>query len=719
MNFKNYFGNAKWIGTGNDADMPLIRKSFTAKAGESAKITVLGFGVFILYINGVRVHDTECLPLASDFEANDFPPGEKLNHRAYVEQFDVSGLLSDGENVVSVLLGNGWYNRPIWEESFGDGNKKVVFRIELSDGREVVSDVDATWVPSHITDNHYNKGEEQDLRIDIYAAQRAGYTGELFPVVEEKPLRESELCTSDCPRDVIIRSLDARVSYEGDGYVIYDFGINTTFYPIVEVNGECGEEVKIYFSEDVLPDGRELDMSHAHDQKFHIVCNGKRQTVRPAFGWICARYARVEGKAKILRIDEMHSDVKASATFHSDNEVLNYIFDVFMHTQLINMHTGLPSDCPQIERRGYTGDGQLVAHAAMLTVDSERFYRKWLTDISDCQDRISGHVQYTAPYTHAGGGPGGWGSAMVSVPYEFYNRYGDGRPMLEMYPQMHEYLRYLDEHSVNGLVVSDREGEWCLGEWVTPSPVVLPAPFVNNYFYVKACEKMIEIATIIGKTEDIPALKRRIEERRQATVFAYMNPWDGNFLGGEQGANAFALDMGIGDQRTKAEFIERYDKLGYLDTGIFGTELVTRLLFEYGHADIAIRLMCAGEPHGYARFMREGRTTIPEYWGDTSRSLCHPMLGAAAAHLFDYVLGIRREVGTVGYESVVISPRAMRVVGHASGSVVTADGRRISVSYEAREKIHLTVEIPEGVKARFSLDGCERVLNEGKNEIII
>ena len=43
----------------------------------------------------------------------------------------------------------------------------------------------------------------------------------------------------------------------------------------------------------------------------------------------------------------------------------------------------------------------------MMMTDSEKFYRKWLGDIADCQDRVSGHVQYTAPYTRCGGGPGG------------------------------------------------------------------------------------------------------------------------------------------------------------------------------------------------------------------------------------------------------------------------------------------------------------------------
>lgn len=717
MNFTEVFGNAKWIGTGDDRDIPLIFQSFNARSGEKAEITVLGFGVFILYINGVRVHDTECLPLASDFEANDFPSGELLHHRAYIEKFDVSSLLSDGENVVSVLLGNGWYNKPIWEESFGDGNKKVAYRIVFEDGREVVSDTNARWIPSHVTDNHYNMGECQDLRIDDTAARLPNYSGEAREVVIEAPLRNSELSTTDCPRDVIHNRLSAKVFYTCDEYTVYDFGRNTTGYPVVKIYARADECVEILFSEDVTKDGLDIDTSHAHGQKFNVVSDGKIHTVRPEFGWICARYAKVSGSAEVIRFDEVYSDVSRNSEFWSSDPVLNYIFEVFAHTQLINMHSGIPSDCPQIERRGYTGDGQLCAHAAMLTVDSEKFYRKWLTDISDCQDRISGHVQYTAPYTHAGGGPGGWGSAMVSVPYEFYNRFGDAKPLTEMYPQMWEYLRYLDDHSENGIVVSDRAGEWCLGDWVTPDPVALPAPFVNNYFYIKSCEKMIEMATLLGKEEDVPELERRIEYRRRATTLAYMNPWDGNFIGGIQGANAFAVDMGIGDKRTLDRLIARYEALGYYDTGIFGTEILTRLMFENGRGDIAIRLMTADTPHGFGRFMREGRTTIPEYWGNKSRSLCHPMLGAVSGFLFDYVLGIRQQKGTTGYESVVIDPRAIGVVNDAAGWIMTKDGKKIKVSIHTDGYTDVMIEIPDGVCGVFRHGDTEIPLTVGENVI--
>ena len=89
------------------------------------------------------------------------------------------------------------------------------------------------------------------------------------------------------------------------------------------------------------------------------------------------------------------------------------------------MHGSIPSDCPHRERLGYTGDGQVCAEAAMLPMDCREFYRKWIRDILDCQDPGSGHVQHTAPLMGGGGGPGGWGCAIVLVPWAYWRLYGE------------------------------------------------------------------------------------------------------------------------------------------------------------------------------------------------------------------------------------------------------------------------------------------------------
>ena len=718
MKQTEFFGAAEWIGTGNDADMPLIRQSFKARKNEEAKVQILGFGVFILYINGTRVHKEEYLPLNTDFEERNYPKGESLRHRAYPECFDVSEYLAEGENVISVLLGNGWYNRPIWEEKAGYGRKKVLFRILFGDGREVLSSHEsAGWVKGPVTDNHFNKGEAMDLRIDYAPAMLPGYSGELLPLIKEKDV-ESDYLTTDCPRDLPKQTLSVKLIHKEGSLSIYDFGINTVGYPMLKVRAKDSERVCIDFSEVLLPGGKDIDMDRSHSQKVEIIGCGEERIVRPLFGWFGARYARVDGDCEILDFTVVRSDVDLTSTFHSSQPVLNHLHAIYANTQLCNLHGGTPSDCPHIERRGYTGDGQLCAHAGMLMFSSRDLYRKWLHDIKDCQDSISGHVQYTAPYTLSGGGPGGWGSAIATVPYLYYKHFGDIEPAEEMFDGMVAYLGYLDEHSENLLVTSDQPGIWCLGDWCTPDAIIIPPPFVNNYFYVKTCEKILELIPLFGREELTAPTLERMEKRKAATRAAYMNPMDSNFVGCVQGANAFALDMGIGDERTKKNFIDYYEKLGYYDTGIFGTEVVTRLLFEYGRADLALRLMQAAEPHGFGKYMELGETTIWEYWDEKSRSRSHPMFGAVTAFLFDYVLGIKQRDGGVGYGDVVISP-LVHSMEWADGSIETVHGK-IGVSFKNKEgEIEIKTVIPASVKAALILDGEEISLPQGESVHII
>ena len=714
MNFEHFFGNAKWIGTGNDADMPMILHRFTAKKGEPARITALGFGVFIIYVNGVRAHREEYLPLNTDFDERDYPVGEITAHRAYPESFDISGLLKDGENILAVALGNGWYNKPIWEEDRGYGNKKLCYRIEIGEGvesREILSSPEETvYALSPVTENHFNKGESQDLRI--------GYgclTGqcEVLPTVEEKPLK-TEYLTTDCPRDVMMEELAPLCLYSKEGVRIYDFGKNTVGYPTVRVFGKEGEEVLIDFSEEL--EGEDISKEQCHEQHFNVICSGTEQEVRPLFGWMAARYARVMGPAEITSFSVVHAEVRRDSDFSCSDPTLNYLYNTFINTQLTNMHGGTPSDCPHLERRGYTGDGQLVCRAAMATVDSERFYRKWLYDISDCQDRLSGNVQYTAPYTLAGGGPGGWGSAIVTVPHEFYLRYGRTDALEQMYDGMQKYLGYLDDHTEFGLVTSTQKGIWCLGDWVTPTQVAVPPSYVNTYFYVKSCQRMIEIARIIGREEDIPDLEGRIEYRKHALCTVFMDDHFDNFLGNVQGANAFALDIGLGTEKTKRNFISYYEQLGHYDTGIFGTELVTRMLFELDRADIAVKLLTAAEPYGFGRFMKLGATTLWEYWGK-ARSHNHPMFGAVVSHLFEYVLGIRQNGISGGYTDITVKPVALKALDRAKG-YITVRGEKLAVDYRVEgDTVTLRIDLPKGTLGRLVLPSGEYTLAEGENEI--
>ena len=701
MNHSEIFGEALWVRAEDNSICPVIRTNFEIKEKvKKATLRILGFGTYVFYVNGKLGTDDLFQPLSSNFEDRNFPKGEVMAVRSYVNMYDVTDLVKEGMNVIATMLGNGWYDGTRQEKPYGERKLCLSLAIETESGVSYVG----TSLNDKYADSFVKKSNILEYEIHDYtdwdsALLSNEYDDSALPSVVAAKAPETEYFYSDCQRDGVVEIYTPKVVSKIGDATVYDAGMNIAAIPVLRSLGKAGK-IRIDFSEELTADG-DVDGVHSAWQCFEATVGEEPVEIKNVFSWYGFRYFKITGPAEAVSVLRTHAKVDVTSSFKSSDETLNWIYNAYLNTQRCNMHHGMPSDCPHIERRGYTGDGQLTCRSAMHILDIERFYTKWMEDISDCQDRLSGHVQYTAPYTHSGGGPGGWGAAIVILPYEMWRHYGDDTNLERFYPQMLRYFDYLDSHSENMLVNSDTPGEWCLGEWCTPGPVILPAPFVNNYFYIKALEKTIEIAEHIGKTDDIPMLQARMDERKNAINVAYYNPWDSNYLGMVQGANAFALDIGLGDEKTKSNFISYYEELGHYDTGIFGTDIVTRLLFEYGRADIAVKLMTANEPYGFGKWQKDGASTLWEYWYN-SRSHSHPMFGAVATYLFEYLLGIKQDKSSQGFDSISISPMYVDGLDMASGHIITRKGK-IYVKYEKISgKIVLTVSVPDGINVKVT-----------------
>ena len=728
MNQEFYFKNAKWVGAKErDADtFSILRGRFNVEEYGKVTLNVLGLGFFKCYINGICINPDTFLPLSSEYEASCEPKDEVLTgHRVYVPQFDITKYIKVGENVIAMQYGGGWYTH----HSRTFGKPKAIYCIDVACGGKTesfVSDEKCKIGPGSVTACRFVRFEERGA-TEREAALSYDFDDSNWENAVITERLETEYCVTDCPVDTYIETLP--VKKVGN---CYDCGKNTTGVPVIRINAEKGETITVRFSEEILPNG-ELDLTHQHSQRFIVVSDGTRREVQPEFTWFGFRYFDIEGDAEAVCVKVIHSDVPVTSHFECDNETLNWIYKTFIHTMLCNLHSGHPSDCPHLERRGYTGDGQLTAHAVFSVMDAEKLYKKWVQDICDGQDLKSGHIQYTAPYIRSGGGPGGWGCAIVEVPYQLYKHFGDIEYLKKYYGNMRRYIDYLEAHSEFGLVTSDKEGEWCLGDWCGPNilypdkditfhnqQVMIPAPMVNTYFMVKSLRQMCEIAKRIGKEGDVAEYEEKIALRKRAITAAYFNTFDGNFVMNVQGANVCAVDLGLGNEKTYENVVDYYTKLGCFDTGIFATDILVRVLFEHGNAELAADLLMNNGAQGYEHWRQMGATTFHEYWdSNRSRSHNHPMFGAPVAYFFEYLLGIQQDKESAGYSLVTIAPMAVSKFGYMKGSMRVPKGE-IAVAYEkVDEKVKFDIVIPAGVRAKFQYLEQELILKEGRNTFTI
>lgn len=291
-----------------------------------------------------------------------------------------------------------------------------------------------------------------------------------------------------------------------------------------------------------------------------------------------------------------------------------------------------------------------------------------------------------------------------------------------MYPRAKRYFEYLDNVSKDGTVqINEDDLMGWLGEWAVPigwadrMKVDLPPAYVIGYFYIRSLNRATEAAWALGKTEDVPVFEAKKEYLKKALVKNYYNPETGNFADNMLFGNCYALDLGLGDERTWNNLVSAVEEKKCFYTGIFGTDITLRLLFERGRGDLAVMLMTADGENTFGKWRKHGLTTLAEHW-DMARSLDHPMFGAAERYLFQYVLGIRQPSESTAFEKVIVAPEDIPQITEAHGYTVTPAGK-ISVRFERNaENAAFVVEVPDG--GEFEFRGMKMKLKPGRNIIM-
>lgn len=685
------FNNCVWIGTNKEYSSPIIKKEFFVNNIKEAKIYITGLGYFDAGINGKKITKEIFLPIVSDYEPRDlskfiYPVNDIVTNRIYYHSFDITNLLHNGSNILTVQLGNGYYRQT---ERICEGEinyseiLKTIFKIVVETDTETIeinSDGTETQTDSFIRYNNLFYGEIIDYTVELK---------EDIPVTV-LPDSESEISESIGISDKVIRTIKPLPIFSENKRVVYDLKENISGLVSVKTSAEKGSIITLSFSEEINPD---FSLNYRSTGENCINANGKPQimqdtyindgttrTIKPKFVWHAFRYFEITGDFDEVNVEVIHSDVSISSVFSSDFEGMNFLFDSFTRTQLNNMHGSFPMDCPHRERLGYTGDGQICSTAAMMMLDCKSFYKKWIQDILDCQDKINGHIQHTAPFMGGGGGTGGWGSAIINVPYAYYKQFGEKEMLEKCYEPMRRWISYLETRCEDFLVVREENGGWCLGDWCTLEKTVIPPIFVNSCCFIKNLLILEDIAKILNFKNHIPLYKSLRRQIKNSILIKFYNPENKHFCDGVQGADAFAVWCGIAGDDTALLVAEKYDKAGYFDTGFIGTDILLQVLFDYSHSDVAIKLLESEKVGSFLYMKRHDATTLWETWKYCTTekypsSLNHPMFGGCSRHIFTGVLGIKQPKETAGYTNVIFNPACIPENKKITGSISTPKGK--------------------------------------------
>lgn len=727
--YDNPLTRALWIGADKSSISPVILRRFQYAKCTKAELFITSCGFFEAKVNGCGVTDDLYIPVVTDYVKRDmsewsYPIFDTLTHRLYYYTFDVTSLLHNGENTLSVQIGNGWYiqNERIAEGnmSFGDQLKTVYcIRFYTENGVfDLMSDGTEKWYDSEITYSNLFIGEcidpttvtHEEKKVCVFAAP------------------ETELCKAIGIADRVIRTVKPTLLCEKNGTKLYDVGENTSGLVRVTARNKKGDIIKVRYSEELDENGAltfdtcggayTCTSSRKQIQEDSFVCTGELYTFCPKFVWHAFRYFEIEGDCESVEMLIIHANTRVTSSFESSSEGFNFLYDAYIRSQLTNMHGSIPSDCPHRERLGYTGDGQVCAPAGMLLLDSKEFYRKWIQDILDCQCKVSGHVQHTAPMMGGGGGPGGWGCAIVFVPWAFYKQYGETQMLEKTYEPMCRWVQYLQTKCENGLIVREEQGGWCLGDWCTKEKIILPEPYVNTCFFIMILRILCKIAQILGRNDDIAAFDKLIKELEAAVIARYRDEKNDTFCNGVQGADVYAVQAGLVGKEKLPEIAEKYKAMGCFDTGFIATDMLSGLLTENGFADAFFSLLNGEELGTFLYMKRHGATTVWENWnGNDSHN--HPMFGASAKYLFTGILGIRQTVDGAGYENLIIVPSVPEKLSYARGTLCLPCGQ-VCVAFEKKEEsLYFEITLPEGKQAEFVFRDTKCMLHSGKNAFVV
>lgn len=144
----------------NHVSAPIFRKSFQLEEGEKrAELLICGLGFYDLFVNGKKITKGYLAPYISN-----------PDHLIYYDRYEIAPYLQTGENVIAIMLGDGFLNGKTKSWDFCDN----VFRSAPKMAVSVSIACNGKIVELHAMDFYCKKGPIlfNDLRSGVFYDKR-------------------------------------------------------------------------------------------------------------------------------------------------------------------------------------------------------------------------------------------------------------------------------------------------------------------------------------------------------------------------------------------------------------------------------------------------------------------------------------------------------------------------------------------------------------------
>lgn len=722
---------AEWVGLVG-ASNALFRCPFRLERPRRnvirARLYVAGVGYYAPRLNGARVGD--------DARATEYTDYWK---RVVYQTYDVGKALADGDNVLGIALGCGWFER------FGYGHSQFRAQLEMdfSDGsHQLVGARSAAWrcFPGPCRESDPFHGETHDARLDP-----AGWDG---PGFAERPpwgavaaahapppgqmvgLKARPVQVTETRRPVSVREVRP-------GVHVVDFGQNFAGWVRLRSRGTAGTMVQMRFAELLNEDGtvNQGNLRSARATDRYVMSGAGEELWEPSFTYHGFRFVQVEGFPDLppewsLTGCVAHTPMERRGTFSCSDPRLTRLHENADWTLRANTYSVF-TDCPQRdERQGWLGDGHLVCETMLHHFDAGPFYHKWLDDIRDTQGPEHGNrpSPVAPPWYLAGRASEArppapeqadtvWTSAGTLIPWYLLLYHGDRAIVQEHFDAIERHLGYLAANPEYPFVTANQFGDWLFDGWGLAKDPADPV-LLATAFFIEQLNVGIRMADLLNRHQPRTRFERWRREAVHAVRERFLDLRSGTF--GGQTADALALQFGFAPETERGRIVDHMvvdlERRGWhLATGIVGTKYLLEALSQNGRFDAAWRAVTAEGYPGWMEMLKNGATTITERWNYTGNlemnSHCHPVLGVVSGWMYRWLAGIRADPEAPGYRRFTVAPEIPEGLDWVRASLQTVRGP-LSVEWKrAGASIELALTAPPSSEATVLLPGraAERV----------